>query len=280
MLPRAYPVAHLPKVTDTAYTACDYIETYTGRPFKILTPDPAMVTIIDIAHALSNQARYGGHTNIFYPTAQHCCLLANYAQNVLKASALDCLQILMHDAAEAYLVDLQRPIKQYLPDFRGLEYDIQMVVRSWLGMESIPFPPWQDEIDSRIIHDERAQLMYPSGNDWEHAGKPLGIRIKPWTSAWAEQQFLMLYAAYSYAVYDKQHQYLRDDWRFFPSLQSAVASSDDPVIEDVIEVDLRGGVGRVKLRSPDGMLERDRNAAPSPAPAWKWVHGRFNLYIG
>ena len=264
--------------TDTAYTAVDWVETYTGRQFHVLDPKPEMVTIIDIAHALSNQCRYSGHTKTFYSTAQHCCLLTDYATGVLKASALDCLQILIHDAAEAFLVDMPRPIKQHMPAFREMDYAVQKVVRTWLGFDDIPFPPWQDEIDSLIIHDERTQLMSDSGNDWQHRGAPLGIRIRPWTSLWAEKQFLMRYAALSHAVY-QAHQYINEEWHMLPRLQASVATaSDDAVIEDVIEVDFRGGVGRVKLRSPDGMLERDPNTS-QPEPAWKWVHGQFELFM-
>ena len=87
-------IAEVP-TTDHTYRAAEFIETYTGRAFYPLDPDPSAVSIIDIAHGLSLQCRYGGQITSFYSVAQHCVLLAVYAENVLKASALDCLQMLM-----------------------------------------------------------------------------------------------------------------------------------------------------------------------------------------
>ena len=136
--------------TDTAYRAAEFIETYTGRKFYSLEPSAADVSVIDIAHALSNQCRYSGHTDSFYSTAQHCCILASYVENIMHGSALDCLQILIHDAAEAYLVDLARPIKQHMPEFRKWDKKIQYVVRDWLGLTDIAIPAWQDDLDTRI----------------------------------------------------------------------------------------------------------------------------------
>src|ERR1035437_402751 len=104
--------------TDTAYRAATFIETYTGRAFWPLEPTMDALSVIDIAHALSNQCRYSGHVQFFYSVAQHCCLLAGWLADH-GGSALDCLQILMHDAPEAYLVDIPRPVKQYMPQYRA-----------------------------------------------------------------------------------------------------------------------------------------------------------------
>lgn len=267
--------------TDTAYHAVDFIETYSGAKFYPRDPDPADVSIIDIAHAQSNQGRYSGHTDSFYSTAQHCCILASYVENVMKGSALDCLQILMHDAAETYLVDMPRPVKQYMPEFRKWDHKIQFMVRDWLGLTDIPLPPWQDELDTRIIVDERAQIMSDSGNDWGMAGvKPLGVKVDPWPPKTAEQQFLFRYAAYMDAIHGTPA-YLRESWQYMGTTHLKAnwraAATDDTSVVDLLEVDLRGGVGRVKLRSENGMLIRDTAAGKFPRPAWKWVRGEFAL---
>ena len=264
--------------TDTAYRAAEFIETYTGRKFYSLEPSAADVSVIDIAHALSNQCRYSGHTDSFYSTAQHCCILASYVENIMHGSALDCLQILIHDAAEAYLVDLARPIKQHMPEFRKWDKKIQYVVRDWLGLTDIAIPAWQDDLDTRIIVDERAQIMADSDNDWGMGGvSPLGVKVEPWSAKMAEQQFLFRFEAYYNGAFT-QHAYLREAWGVTgPRLQAT--SSDDAKVSDLIEVDLLGKVGRVKLRSPDGMLIRDTAAGKFPRPAWKWMHGDFNLIV-
>jgi uncharacterized protein len=274
--------------TDTKYKAVDYIETYTGRAFFPLRPDPKDVTIIDIAHHLSHQCRYSGATTFMYSTAQHCCLLADYVEKG-SGSPSDILQMLMHDAAEAYLIDMPRPIKQHMPEFRVWDRSIQMCVRSWLGFGDIPIPSWQDELDSRIIVDERAQVMSDSGNDWGHNLDPLGIEIVPWLPQIAEQEFRMRYAVNMKHLYGT-HQYLRSGWgvptssvfKEFPFRTGggdvAVRGEFDPrMVTDLAEVDIRGGVGRVALRSENGMMIRDTAAGRFPRPAWKWIHGSFEL---
>lgn len=272
---------NMPLPTDTKYTAAQYVETYTGRAFYPLRPDPSAVSILDIAHALSNQCRYGGATNSFYSTAQHCVLLADYSAAILKASALECLQILMHDAPEAYLVDVPRPVKQYMPEYRKWDHAIDDVIRRWLSIGNIPRPSFQDDIDSRIIVDEREQLKCDSGLDWGHNLEPLGLIIEPEVPQVAEYKFLTRYAAWSKAVFGK-HQYFRETWTNTRTLQGSYhdTATDSDKIADLIEVDLRGGVGRVKLKDERGMLVRDKDAGKMPRAAWKWVHGNFTLIEG
>jgi hypothetical protein len=273
--------------TDTAYKAVDYIETYTGRMFFPLAPKPEDVTVIDIGHHLSNQSRYSGATEWFYSTAQHCCLLYDFVERQMGGSPLDCYQILHHDDAEAYLVDMPRPVKQHMPQFRVWDRAIQMAVRSALGIGDVPIPTWQDELDSRIIVDERAQVMSDSGNDWKHDLEPLGIVIDPWTSTFAEQQFLMRHAISSYRIFGS-YQYLRSAWgvptlaKFTPfrtegSDVAQYGDADPRIVTDLMEVDIRGGVGRVAMRSPNGMMVRDTRAGLYPRPAWRWIRGNFEL---
>lgn len=260
---------------DPMYRAAAFTETYTGRASTPLKFDPGMVTIFDIAHPLANQCRYGGHVNTFYSTAQHCCLLASYTEKVLHGTPLDCLQILMHDAAESYLVDIPRPVKQYMPEYRQWDHNVTEGIRTWLGVADVPLPPFQEELDGRIIIDERAQLFRASGLDWGQRCKPLDIKIVPWAAAWAEKQFLMRYAAYSHAAFGG-HIYL--DESYVPGrLQASCDTSEG--VNDIVEVDFLGKCAKVKRRSPDGMLIRDRSA-PKPEAEWEWMHGTFTLVKG
>lgn len=86
------------------------ISTFTGQSFNVLTPDPLTVKIEDIAHALSLLCRANGHFNRFYSVAEHsinCCKEAA-ARGYDKTIQLCCL---LHDASEAYMCDIPRPIK-------------------------------------------------------------------------------------------------------------------------------------------------------------------------
>jgi hypothetical protein len=274
------PIGAPPLTADTKYVSAKFIETYTGRKFYPLSPSSSAISIIDIAHALSQQCRYTGHVRDFYSVAQHCCLLATFAEKILKAPPIECLQILMHDAPEAYLVDIARPVKQYMPEYRKWDHGINDAINVWLFGDQRPEPPpYQDELDSRIIVDERAQLMSESGNDWgEHHNKldPLGIQIDAWTPHRSELQFLLQYAAYTAEVFGAPL-YLREGWGM--SLHGSFSDGGKPEsgITDLIEVDLRGGVGRVRLRDERNMLIRDPRAGAFPRPAWKWLHGEFKI---
>lgn len=86
-----------------------FIRTFSGKlvdPIHLSVDD---ICIEDIAHALSNQCRFSGHVRKFYSVAEH-------SVRVMKKCSLDPLSALLHDASEAYLVDLPRPLK-YHPSF-------------------------------------------------------------------------------------------------------------------------------------------------------------------
>jgi hypothetical protein len=260
--------------TDTRYKAATFIETYTGRAFWPLEPTMDALSVIDIAHALSNQCRYSGHVQFFYSVAQHCCLLAAWL-SAHGGSALDCLQILMHDAPEAYLVDIPRPVKQYMPQYRVWDHGINDVIREWMGWKDLPMLAIQDELDSRVIVDERAALMSRSGLDWGHHLEPVGIRIEPWGPHQAEKQFLMQYAAYSKEVYGS-YQYINHEWGI-PVQILHEGGSDMKNPTDLIEVDVKGGVGRMRVRDDEGIIVRDTSGGMFPRAQWRWEHGKFEV---
>lgn len=93
-----------------------WFESSTGKEVYPKHPDYSVICIEDIAHALANTCRFGGHCKEFYSVAQHSVLVAGLVPPRL---ALDGL---MHDAAEAYLGDVVRPLKEHLEDYRELEY--------------------------------------------------------------------------------------------------------------------------------------------------------------
>ena len=265
-----------PRGPGTEYKAAEFVETYTGRAFYPLHPDPAAISIIDIARGLSLQCRYGGQISDFYSVAEHSVLLAMYAEQKLHATVAECLQVLMHDAPEAYMTDIPRPVKQYMPEYREWDHGINDVIRTWLNLDGVTPPSWLDTIDGRIIVDERAQLKSDSGLNWGHNMPPLGIEMQKWPPRRAEIEFLMRYTAYTNAIFGSP-QYAREGWNGRAPKVWHESSSDDLKIHDIVEVDLRGGVARVKLRSEDGMLVRDPKAGKFPRPAWRWLHGRFTL---
>lgn len=168
----------------------DWMQTFTGRQFWPLDPRPDEIFIEDIAHALSMQCRYAGHCIEFYCTAQHSVLLA---EAVCRAGGtLDEQRwALMHDAPEAYLVDVPRPVKPYLTGYRDFEDAIMAVICTRFGLSPV-MPALVHEFDGRIIGDERANLR-PCVAAWYTDHEPLGIAIEPWAPRGSKAAFLAVF---------------------------------------------------------------------------------------
>lgn len=164
----------------------DWMQTYTGRQFWPLDPHPDEIDIRDIAHALSMMCRYGGHVDQFYSVAEHSVLISH---NVPPEHAMEGL---MHDASEAYLVDVPRPIKRDLIGYRDIEAVLERAVADKFGMSY----PWPDEVknaDNRILNDERDQLMKSPPMKWAGDSEPLGVTCVGLMPREAEAWFLDRY---------------------------------------------------------------------------------------
>ena len=167
----------------------DWIETATGR-FWPGDPRPADINVIDIAHALSHLCRFGGRTRTFYSVAQHSVLCAGMAPAHLRREAL------LHDAAEAYIVDVPSPVKAMLPGYRDLESRIAAAIAERFGL-----PPVLHErvkwIDARMLVTEAAQLGHGNaGAWWTGPGylPPYDLIIEPWAPEEARTRFLEAFA--------------------------------------------------------------------------------------
>jgi len=173
----------------------DWILTFTGRAFWPLDARPDEIDSRDIAHALSMLCRFGGHTRRFYSVAEHCVLMS-YAVAPEYA-----LAALLHDAAEAYMVDLPRPIKRNLPTYGIYEDSLLDCIARKYGLHHGPaggsgrdpeyvIPKPVKEADNRILLDERAALL-TSNIPWASliGLQPLGINIRAWTPQRAESEY-------------------------------------------------------------------------------------------
>lgn len=161
----------------------DWMQVYSGRPFWPLDPRPEDIDIRDIAHALSMQCRYGGHCIRFYSVAEHSVLLSEVAEPKFKLAAL------LHDAAEAYLVDVPRPLKCMLDGYAAAEDRVLDAVGQRFGLNQDDFDAVRD-IDKAILGDEVAQNLARPLLSWSYIGKPLGVRLHCWSPVEAEHHFL------------------------------------------------------------------------------------------
>ena len=99
------------------------ITTYTGRHIDPLHPDPDMICIEDIAHALSLICRGNGQVKTFFSVGQHCinCAREALARGYSRRVAFACL---LHDASECYLSDVPRPFKKTLTGYKEQEKNL------------------------------------------------------------------------------------------------------------------------------------------------------------
>lgn len=161
----------------------DWMQTNSGRRFYPLDPRPDQIDPEDIAHALSLLCRYGGHVDRFYSVAEHCVLMS---QAVAPEHALAAL---LHDATEAYVVDVPRPLKRLLPDYQAIELAtwVAICMRFRIAPD---LPAEVKDADNRILLTERTALMRRAERWYvdDHFA-PLDVLIEGWSPADAEQRY-------------------------------------------------------------------------------------------
>lgn len=159
-----------------------WLETYTGKHFFPLDPQPEDFNLTDIAHALSHMGRFNGHSQYHYSVAQHCCLLHD-AIPQYKSHAL------FHDASEAYICDIPSPLKPHLENYKEIEYKIQSMIYRTFGLSDVE-PDLVKEYDRRILLNEKLALFPQSNDDWTHYGPPLDVVIEPWSHEHAKREYI------------------------------------------------------------------------------------------
>lgn len=144
---------------------------------NLLAPHANVISIEDIAHALSHICRFNGHLQQFYSVAEHSVLLSKLVPEEYAFAAL------LHDAAEAYTGDITRPMRE-LVDIASIEGRFNDVIRQKYNVR-IRFDC--DEIveaDKRMLMTERPELAIPGV-------EPFPIRLNNWTPFQARAAFML-----------------------------------------------------------------------------------------
>lgn len=138
----------------------DFIVTYTGVKFWPLDPRLEEFQAEDIAHALSLLCRANGHVPHFYSVAQHSIYCAREAEKrgFSKRVQLACL---LHDASEAYLSDVTRPVKRHMGQYLKIEEHLQAKAYEAFGLGDLS--EWEQaavkEMDDALLSYELRALM-------------------------------------------------------------------------------------------------------------------------
>ena len=161
----------------------DWFQTYTSVMFWPLDPRANEVRIEDIAHHLSLLCRFNGAVRRFYSVAQHSVLVSEAIVHEQARWGL------LHDAAEAYVGDMVRPLKLSMPDYRAAEERVMRAVAERFGL-TWPEPPAVKVADNALLMTERRDLMAPPPAPWTPRATPLAATIQAWSPIEAEARFL------------------------------------------------------------------------------------------
>jgi hypothetical protein len=172
------------------------MQTYSGRAFVIANPTPDQICLEDIARSLSHQCRFAGHCLKYYSVAEHCVHVCNRVQELIGVTEVNEGQrlalslALLHDAAEAYLLDMPRPLKyeEGMDFYRELHKKTLAVI--W---EKFDLPNKRDEsvlfldvigkirqADNELLATEAKQIMAPPPMAWDPLPDPLDFELPCW----------------------------------------------------------------------------------------------------
>jgi 5'-deoxynucleotidase YfbR-like HD superfamily hydrolase len=171
--------------TDRVGVRGSTIVTRSGVYFDFENPDPATIHIEDIAWALAHTCRYGGHTTAFYSVAQHSVMVCRMVPPWLALTGL------LHDASEAYVGDVVKPLKLLLPGYREIERRVERAIAERFGL----FWPWHPAIkhaDLRALRTEQRDVTAAASHAWPGVDyyEPLDARIRPLPPLAAARLFL------------------------------------------------------------------------------------------
>lgn len=158
-----------------------------GGYIDLLNPDPKDIRIIDIGIGLTNQCRFGGQLSKgFYSVAQHCVIVSRLVPPQFA------LEALLHDASEAYIGDVQAPLKRILPDYKKIEKGLEDAISSRFGVKfGSPEVKFADQV--AFLNEKRDIInnndYWPGAPDIKISGDTM-VYIEPWHRSQALRIFM------------------------------------------------------------------------------------------
>lgn len=175
----------------------DWMQTYTGKAFFPLDPSPEDLDIHDIAFGLARCCRFAGQVQRFYSVAEHSVHVS------FECSPRHALEGLMHDAAEAYVGDITRPVKLALRQIdsgrigatgRSSYDDLEDAICRAIAKRWRLTYPWPDDVkhaDEAVLMAERRDLMRkPPPRPYRENAEASKQHAEGWTDGVAAREFL------------------------------------------------------------------------------------------
>ena len=182
-----------------------WMQTYSGQAFVIANPTPDQILLEDIAQALSNQCRFAGHCLKYYSVAEHSVHVCNRVQEFLDVEEATegqrqaLAMALLHDAAEAYLLDLPRPLKyeEGMEFYRGMHKKVTKVIlekfdllKPDASIVTLDVAFLIKQADNEMLATEAKQIMAPHPMEWDPLPNPLDLELGCWRPERARDVFL------------------------------------------------------------------------------------------
>lgn len=172
-----------------------FVTTHSGRAVSLSEPDPATISIRDIACALSRINRFNGATVLPVTVADHSLNVMKYMALRKAPPELQMLGLL-HDAHEAYLGDIISPVRREIAAHATfdvvqriadrLDSAILKAFRVWHA-SSLGALAWVRTADAAVFAAEWRDLMHGPCPIKADAAP---FAIKPRLAVRAEEEFL------------------------------------------------------------------------------------------
>lgn len=137
-----------------------------GRYLDLLDPRPDQFTFLDIAGGLAKICRFGGQIDCYYSVAEHSYHCAHQAQ--LDRHSTEVQQAaLLHDAAEAFIGDVVKPLKMILGEpYAEIERRMEGAISQKFNVDFAAHKATIREIDHAMLIHERLNLFSADNCEW------------------------------------------------------------------------------------------------------------------
>jgi hypothetical protein len=170
------------------------IATFSGLRLSLCDPKANQIRLRDISHGLSFACRYACQVADFYSVAEHSVLVCQLLELRYPENKSLHRWGLMHDASEAYLGDMPKPLKNLDKFYQGIEAVFMDVLARKYHLKPVRQPQEVHTADMDVFLRERKVLWGPGVYEWRLTNTPpedtLGLDVLGLPSRQADELFL------------------------------------------------------------------------------------------